>query len=60
MSHFRCLCGEPNPDNLESCRHPGCDVVGCESCEEVNWRCSEFDEADGDWFCTEHCYFDSE
>lgn len=49
-----CSCGEERPHNVTYCRHPGCDKTGCDSCCEVNWCHSEFDEANGDYFCSEH------
>ena len=55
MGECVCQCGE-QATTLESCRHPGCKVVGCESCDEVTWCCSEYDEADGEFFCTKHSY----
>lgn len=48
-----CQCGEERPNNLESCRSPGCTNTGCDACDEVEWCCDEHDEANGDYFCSE-------
>jgi len=48
-----CQCGDDESNNLERCRNPGCTNTGCDACGEVEWCCSEHDEANGDYFCME-------
>lgn len=51
-----CQCGERRPDGIAYCHHPGCERTGCDACGEIEWCCSPYDEADGDYFCSEHRY----
>ena len=46
-----CDCGEERPNNFEVCASPGCNATGCDSCNRIEWCCSEHDEPDGDYFC---------